>query len=187
MTNNIQWTRVNNPYKDNDLFEQDQHEVRWMTKRNQDRLGIRYLKQVKRVKVKSKITERKRMEFPDGWFVNYTDNAGMYDKFETDYTLVTVHGLPGRPEDFYYLEKELNGYCRVIGYCIPGFDDETEIRGNYRGTRLNNAEMINRLLGRLNIDKIFIVMHSGGGSVGSMFTQTFPKKVMGVLKLCTFG
>lgn len=98
-----------------------------------------------------------------------------------------MHGLPGTPDDFYYLEKELNGYCRVLGYWIPGFDQETEIRGNYRGSRSDNSELIRRLLEHLGVDRVFIVLHSGGGSVGSKFAEEYPEKVMGVLKLTTFG
>jgi pimeloyl-ACP methyl ester carboxylesterase len=187
MQNNINFTCYANPYKSKEEYDRDLNEIKVITEINKSRSGISDLQPVKKEKNRSILNKKQRLECSDGWWLNYTDNKDCFEIFQTDYVLLTVHGLPGTPEDFYYLEKELNGYCRILGYSIPGFDKETEIRGNYRGSRTDNADLILRLLDHLKIDKIFVVMHSGGGSVGSKFVELYPKKIQGVLKLTTFG
>ena len=122
------------------------------------------------------------LSFPDGWYVKYTDNVGSHAFFETKCTLVTVHGCPGYYHDWIRLEKCLGpNFCRFVNFFIPGFDNETEMRGNYSGSVNDLSLLLIRLLDHLKIDKFVLLFHSLGGYFSYYFSNNYSHRLQGLI------
>ena len=122
------------------------------------------------------------LAFPDGWYVKYTDNIGSHSFFESKCTIVTIHGCPGYYHDWLRLEKCLGeNFCRFINFFIPGFDNETEIRGDYSGSANDLSLLLIRLLDHLRIGKFILLFHSLGGYFSYYFSNHFSERLQGLI------
>lgn len=135
---------------------------------------------------KKQLYKIERADFDNGWWVHYSDNKPICQKFQTEKILFINHGLPGAPSDFNRLYKHQQNYCRIIVFCLPGFDNYTEIRGSYSGDRFDIAFLIKKLLDFLKIPKIILTMHSGSTVYSREFCFRYSERLEGVIELCPF-
>jgi pimeloyl-ACP methyl ester carboxylesterase len=63
----------------------------------------------------------------------------------------------------------MDGKCRWVNITVPGFDQEDERRGTYSGSAEQFAEMIVRIIKKLNLGKVIYCGHSLGSIYAAYF------------------
>jgi pimeloyl-ACP methyl ester carboxylesterase len=124
---------------------------------------------------------RRKASFSNGWYCYYTDNIDKADQFIYPLPILTVHGNPGDEKEWAALENSYNNRGRFINFIVPGYDKESEIRGDYSATWQDLSKMITLLMNHLKLDKIIYCAHSMGGLLMYNFCTTYPEKVYALI------
>lgn len=68
----------------------------------------------------------------------------------------------------------MDGKCRWVNVMVPGFDQEDERRGTYTGSAPDFAEMLVKIIKKLELGKIIYCGHSLGSIYGAYFIERYP-------------
>ena len=125
------------------------------------------------------VTDVKQLEI-NGKVVQYIE-FGTGEK-----TLVMVHGFPGRPQDFRWLNEHLQEQFRVIQIALPGMG-YTPLEACAETSLEKRAQFVISFLDHLKIEKCWLLGHSIGGALSIVIASKEPKRIDRLLLLASFG
>ncbi len=124
------------------------------------------------------------------------EKLGSYNKMELDLSygkvgylsagegevILSVHGIFGGYDQAYENIKSRVGKNRIIAPSRFGYLC-SDIKGE--GTPKEQAEAFNELLDSLEIDKVFVLGASAGGTPAIRFALDYPERVKGLILFCS--
>ena len=116
----------------------------------------------------------------NGSKVQYVDFGG------GDKTLVMVHGFPGRPQDFRWLNDSLKNHFRVIQICLPGMG-YTPLKASPAVSLEQRSAFLIAFLECLQIDKCWLLGHSINGALSIVSAAKSPERIDRLILLCSIG
>ena len=96
--------------------------------------------------------------------------------------ILSVHGIFGGCDQAYENIKSRVGKNRIIAPSRFGYLG-SDIKG--KGTPKEQAEAFNELLDSLEIDKVFVLGASAGGTPAIRFALDYPERVKGLILFCS--
>jgi len=75
---------------------------------------------------------------------------------------------------------ELNKECRIIHFIPPGIDGQFDIRGDYQGKMEDSGVLIEKLLNKLNIKRVFLFGFCAGAPIMHAVNKYMPDRVKGL-------
>jgi pimeloyl-ACP methyl ester carboxylesterase len=92
--------------------------------------------------------------------------------------LLLLHGMPNAARMFLPIIPELAPHCRVVAPDLPGFGGSDVIEN---ATFNRFADLIEKLLEQLQVEKLFIYLHDFGAPVGLEIAMRRPERVLGLI------
>ncbi len=94
--------------------------------------------------------------------------------------IVMIHGLGGQLRNFNYLVEELAEHHRVVLVDRPGSGYSTTVRGQGLESITRQAELIVKLIERLELKRPLVVGHSLGGAIALAVGLNYPERLSGL-------
>ncbi len=116
----------------------------------------------------------------DGTFVEIDGARLHYVDRGSGSPIVLIHGLGGQLRNFNYLLEELAEHHRVIAIDRPGSGYSTAPRAGGLENIGRQADLIAKLVDRLELDKPLVVGHSLGGAIVLALGLHHPEKLSGL-------
>jgi pimeloyl-ACP methyl ester carboxylesterase len=92
--------------------------------------------------------------------------------------LLLLHGMPNASRMFLPVMPALAQHCRVVAPDMPGFGG-SDVMEN--ATFDQFADLMEKLLERLGIEKLFVYLHDFGAPVGLQLAMQRPERVLGLI------
>lgn len=96
--------------------------------------------------------------------------------------ILSVHGIFGGYDQACDTCEDFSNTCRVIAPSRFGYPGSDVMGG---GTPAEQAAAYVELLDKLNIDKVYLLATSAGGSVAIRFALDFPERTKGLILYCS--
>jgi pimeloyl-ACP methyl ester carboxylesterase len=97
---------------------------------------------------------------------------------ETAPALLLLHGFPNSSRMFRPLIPDLSPHCRIVAPDLPGFGASGVVEN---ATFERFADIIEKLLDRVGVEKAFIYLHDFGAPVGLHMATRRPDLVLGLI------
>ena len=101
-------------------------------------------------------------------------------------TMLMVHGYPGRPQDFRWLNEPLQDHFRIIQIAMPGMGHTPVATWPAPGLT-DRSEFLAAFLDALKIEKCWILGHSINGVLCVAFAARYPSRIEALILLSSIG
>jgi len=101
----------------------------------------------------------------------------------SDQTILFLHGAPGSWKDYsdYLVDEKLQKFAKLIAIDRPGYGFSDY--GQAESSIIEQAEIIDKIIGADPQDSLILVGYSYGGPVATAYAGLFPERVKGILLL----
>lgn len=96
--------------------------------------------------------------------------------------ILSVHGIFGGYDQAYDTCENFSNMCRIIAPSRFGYPGSDVMGG---GTPAEQAAAYVELLDKLNIDKVYLLATSAGGSIAIRFALDYPERTKGLILYCS--
>lgn len=96
--------------------------------------------------------------------------------------ILSVHGIFGGYDQAYDTCEDFSNMCRIIAPSRFGYPGSDVLGG---GTPTEQAAAYVELLDKLNIDKVYLLATSAGGSIAIRFALDYPERTKGLILYCS--
>ena len=101
-------------------------------------------------------------------------------------TLLMIHGYPGRPQDFRWLNPPLNEDFQIIQIALPGMG-YTPLSSCTAVVLSDRAAFLSSFLDDLGIQRCWVLGHSINGPLATALAEKDPLRIQRLILLCSIG
>jgi pimeloyl-ACP methyl ester carboxylesterase len=121
-------------------------------------------------------------------FITWKDNTIHYTDEGSGPVILMIHGFAGSFYNFQALAEKLKDRYRIIRVDLPGMGlSDFEQSGNGLDFYREYKDFFSKLIDSLQIDSMYVMGNSLGGSMAALVAMTFPEKVNGLILLNSAG
>ncbi len=101
-------------------------------------------------------------------------------------TMLMVHGYPGRPQDFRWLNEPLHDHFRIIQVAMPGMG-YTPLSTWPAPSMTDRVRFLVAFLDALELEHCWLMGHSINGVLAAQLAATHPERIHALILLCSIG
>lgn len=125
---------------------------------------------------------------PSSNFITWKDNDIHYTDEGNGPVILMIHGFAGSFYNFHALSEKLKDSYRIIRVDLPGMGlSDFSQSGNELDYYDEYRDFFSKLIDSLQIDSLYVMGNSLGGSMATLVALTFPDKVRGLVLLNSAG